>query len=95
MSAQAYLTTIEQRTGKTPRELIASAADAGLTTGSKAGEIVAYFKTEHDLGHGHTMTLAQVIRNIDTVDLANPTPSGPPPGSIGRLWLDGMDSRPS
>ncbi|WP_413452594.1 DUF4287 domain-containing protein [Georgenia phoenicis] len=95
MSGQAYLTTIEQKTGRTPRELIAIAADAGLTADSKAGEIVTFFKTEHDLGHGHAMALAQVIRNLDTVDLANPTPSGPAPGSIGRLWLDGIDSRPS
>lgn len=94
MSAQAYLTTIEQQTGKTPRQLIANAAEAGFTEASKVGEIVAYFKTEHGLGHGHATALAQTIRNLDTVDLANPDPHASPPGSIGRLWLDGIDSRP-
>ncbi|WP_413319729.1 DUF4287 domain-containing protein [Agrococcus sp. 1P02AA] len=95
MSAQSYLTSIEQQTGTTPRALIGLAAAAGLTASSKAGEIGAWFKSEHGLGHGHAMTLAQIIRNLDTIDLANPTPAGPPPGSIGRLWLDGEATRPS
>lgn len=95
MSGQSYLTTIEQQTGKTPRELIALAADAGLTGDSKAGEIGAWFKAEHGLGHGHAMTLAQIIRNLDAIDLANPNPAGPPPGSIGRLWLDGAATNPA
>lgn len=95
MSAQSYLTTVEKQTGKTPRELIALAHDAGLTGESKAGEIGTWFKTEHGLGHGHAMTMAQVIRNLDSIDLANPEPTGPPPGSIGRLWLDGEATRPS
>ncbi|WP_322410626.1 DUF4287 domain-containing protein [Microbacterium invictum] len=95
MSGQAYLTTIEQQTGKTPRELIALANEAGLTSESKAGEIGSYFTSEHGLGHGHAMTLAQVIRHLDDIDLANATPAGPPPGSIGRLWLDGAATNPA
>lgn len=95
MSAQSYLTTIEQKTGKTPRELITLAAEAGLTGDSKAGDIASYFKTEHGLGHGHAMTLAQVIRHLDSIDLGNPAPAGPPPGSIGRLWLDGAATNPA
>jgi len=71
------------------------AADAGLTATSKAGEIGAWLKTEHNLGHSHAMTLAQIIRNLDAVDLANPTPAGPPPGSIGRLWRDGAATQPT
>ena len=94
MSAQSYLTTIEQKTGRTPRQLIADAAEAGFTETSKAGEIATYFKEQHGLGHGHAMTLAQVVRNLDAIDLANPAPASPPPGSIGRLWLDGRDTLP-
>ncbi len=95
MSAQTYLTTIEKQTGRTPRELVALAAEAGLDSRSKAGEIGAYFKTEHGLGHGHAMTLAQVVRHLDTIDLSVASPAGPPPGSIGRLWLDGEATRPA
>lgn len=95
LSAQAYLDTIERTTGKTPRELIALASDAGLSADSKAGEIGGYFKAEHGLGRRHAMTLAQVVRHLDAIDLANPTPAGPPPGSIGRLWLDGAATKPA
>lgn len=94
MSGQSYLDTIEKKTGFTPRELIAKANDAGLTADNKAGEILAWFKTEYSLGHGHAMTMAQVIRNLDTVDVKNAGITPEPPGSIGRLWLDGLESRP-
>lgn len=95
MTAQAYLDTIERTTGLTPRALIAQAAAAGLTAGSKPGAIAGWLKAEHGLGHGHATTLAQVIRHLDAIDLANPRPAGPPPGSIGRLWLDGAATRPA
>lgn len=41
------------------------------------------------------MTLAQVVRHLDAIDLAVEDPAGPPPGSIGRLWLDGEATRPA
>ena len=95
MSAQSYLDTIEQRTGLTPRQLVTKAREAGLTAESKAGEIGSWFKTEYDLGHGHAMTMAQVVRNLDTVDIKNAETTPEPPGSIGRMWLDGIPTRPS
>ncbi|WP_328473198.1 DUF4287 domain-containing protein [Actinoplanes sp. NBC_00393] len=95
-SAQSYLTTIETRTGLTPRQLLARIDDGGLGgPDTKAAEIVSWLKTEYGLGHGHAMTMAQVSRHRESVDLKNADTTAPPPGSIGRLWLDGKDSLPS
>jgi hypothetical protein len=93
--AQSYLTTVEKKTGLTPRQILAELDAAGLgAADTPAGNIVAWLKEHHGLGHGHAMTLAQVSRHRATIDLALPETT-PPPGSIGRLWLDGVASLPS
>jgi hypothetical protein len=63
MSFQAYLDNIEQKTGKTPNELLALAKDKGFGTDTKAGEIVAWLAEDFDLGRGHAMALVHVIKN--------------------------------
>ncbi|GIE48668.1 hypothetical protein Ani05nite_22020 [Amorphoplanes nipponensis] len=94
--AQSYLTTIETRTGLTPRQLLDRIDAAGLGgPDTKAGDIVAWLKAEYGLGHGHAATMAQVSRHRASVDLRNAGTTPPPPGSIGRLWLDGKDSLPA
>ena len=94
-SAQSYLTTIETKTGRTPRQLLEDIDAAGLGgSGTKAGDIVAWLKSEYGLGHGHAMTMAQVARHRESIDIKNADTTPPPPGSIGRLWLDGKDSAP-
>ena len=93
--AQSYLTTIETKTGRTPRQLLNELDQAGLgAADTKATEIIAWFKTHHGLGHGHAMTLAQISKHRDAIDLARPAIT-PPPGSIGRLWLDGIATLPT
>lgn len=64
MSFQAYLDNIEEKTGKTPNQLIALAKKKGLIhSDTKAGEIVAWLKKDFDLGRGHAMALVYVIKN--------------------------------
>lgn len=64
MSFQAYLDNIEEKTGKTPNEFIALVGKKGLNTPeTKSGEIVAWLKEEFDLGHGHAMAMAHVIKH--------------------------------
>lgn len=64
MSFQAYLDNVEQKTGKTPNEFIALAKAKGFDGPSvKAGEIVAWLKSDFDLGHGHAMAMVHVIKN--------------------------------
>ena len=71
------------------------ADERGLgAAGTKTGEVVAWLKTEYALGHGHAMAIAQVIKHRETVDIKNAETTPEPPVSIGRLWLDGKDTRP-
>lgn len=69
MSFQAYLDTIEEKTGLTPRQLIELAAQKGLVGPSvKAGEIIAWLKTDYGLGRGHAMAIVHVIKHGDKID---------------------------
>ena len=64
MSFEAYSRNIHARTGKTPEELKALAAEAGVFTPTmKAGELVAWLKQEFDLGHGHSMAVWAAFKN--------------------------------
>ncbi|NIX76128.1 DUF4287 domain-containing protein [Microvirga terricola] len=68
MSFQAYLDNIQAKTGKTPEEFIALAKQKGfaengsLKPGVKAGNIVAWLKSEFELGHGHAMAIVALLK---------------------------------
>jgi hypothetical protein len=68
MSFQAYLNTIEAKTGKSPDDLRSLARDRGWTVdgalapGVKPGMIVAALQDEFGLGHGHAMAVVALIR---------------------------------
>ena len=62
MTYQAYLDTIQAKTGKTPEDFRALAAKKGLT---QYGEIMAWLKSDYGLGHGHANVIAQVIVHHD------------------------------
>lgn len=58
MTFQAYIDNIKVKTGKTPEQLKAAAAKAGIYSPTmKAAELVAWLKDEFDLGHGHSMAI--------------------------------------
>ncbi len=67
MSFQAYLDNIQKKTGKSPDDFkkLADAkgfSDNGkLKPGVKAGEIVAWLKTDFELGHGHAMAIYALL----------------------------------
>ena len=68
MSFQAYIDTIEAKTGKGPAQLRQLAADKGFTDGGKlradvkAGTIVDWLKTDYGLGHGHAMAVVALLK---------------------------------
>ena len=69
MSFQAYLDNIRAKTRKTPEQLKDLAAEAGVyRPDMKAGELVAWLKSEFDLGHGHSMAIWHVFRDKGWVD---------------------------
>lgn len=95
MSFQAYLDTIEEKTSLTPRQLIALAAQKGFAGPSvKAGEVVAWLKTEYALGRGHAMALVHVIKHGDKIDAKHVGSTGTHRDETDTLWLDGKATRP-
>lgn len=68
MSFQSYLDNIEERTGRSPKDLIKEAKSRGFDKpGTKAGEILSWLKEEYDLGRGHGMAIVHIIRKGDAI----------------------------
>jgi hypothetical protein len=96
MSFQAYLDTIEAKTGLTPRQFLALAAERGLNTpATKAGAIVQWLKDDYGLGRGHAMALVHVIKHGPRIDARHVGTSGTHRDESDTLWLDGKASKPS
>ena len=79
MSFQAYLDNAEQQTGFTPREFVAMAQERELT---KTGEIVAWLKADHGLGHGHATAIARLVTKGEAFVASHH-------GTDGVIHLDG------
>ena len=96
MSFQAYLDTIEDKTGLTPRELVALAGERGLEGPSvKAGPVLDWLRTDYGLGRGHGMALFYVIKNGPKIGPKHVGSTGSHRDEADTLWLDGKASRPA
>lgn len=93
MSFQAYLDTIEDKTGLTPRQFVELAEKRGLA-GDKAGEILEWLKADYGLGRGHGMALVHVIKKGDQIDAKHVGTTGVHRDESDTLWLDGKASKP-
>jgi len=68
MSFQAYLDNIQAKTGKSPADFKAMAAEKGFTDGSgvasgvKATQITGWLKQDFGLGHGHAMAIVALLK---------------------------------
>lgn len=95
MSFQAYLDTIEKKTGLTPRELVAKANERGFDgPGVKAGDVIAWLAEDYGLGRGHAMALVHVIKNGPSIDAKHVGSSGTHRDESDTLWLDGIATKP-
>lgn len=64
MTFAAYLTAIKAKTGRTPEQLKSDATKAGVYGADmKAAELVSWLKSEHGLGHGHSMAVWAVWKS--------------------------------
>ena len=95
MSFQAYLDTIEDKTGLTPRQFIELAREKGFDQpGTRAGAIVDWLKADYGLGRGHAMALVHVIKNGPKIDAKHVGGTGNHRDESDTLWLDGKATRP-
>ena len=93
MSFQAYLDNIEAKTGKTPNDFIALAKEKGFDDpATKTGAIVAWLKEDFELGHGHAMAMAHVIKNGPKISDKHVGSSGTHSDASDTLKLDGKKS---
>lgn len=93
MSFQAYLDTIEKKTGKTPQELLDEARGRGYGPDTKAGEVVAWLAGSYGLGRGHAMALVHVVRNGPTISAKHVGTDGVHRDESTELRLDGIAHR--
>jgi hypothetical protein len=93
MSFQAYLDKIEEKTGRTPRELVNEAVSRGYGD-VKAGVICDWLKADYDLGRGHAMALVHVIKNGPQISDKHVGTKGTHSDPSNMLWLDGKASNP-
>jgi hypothetical protein len=95
MSFQAYLDAIEERTGRTPRQLVDEAKARGYDAPSvKAGTIVDWLKEEYGVGRGHAMALVHVIKKGPYIGSQHVGSTGSHRDETDTLWLDGKATKP-
>jgi len=95
MSFQAYLDSIEKKTGLTPRQFVAIAHDKGLDApGVKAGEILTWLADDYELGRGHGMALVHVIQKGPRISEKFVGDDGVHRDESVELWLDGAATKP-
>lgn len=94
MSFQAYLDNIEEKTGLTPRELLAKAHEQGFDATTKATPIVQWLAAEYGLGRGHAMAIAHLITRGTTISEKHVGTDGVHRDESTELWIDGKATKP-
>lgn len=94
MSFQAYLDSVEEKTGLTPRQLIVAAHAKGFNETTKAGPILAWLKDDYDLGRGHGMAIVHVITKGARIDAKHVGTGTTHSDESDTLWLDGKATKP-
>lgn len=95
MSFQAYLDTIERKTGLTPRQLVDIAREKGFDETTKATPIIEWLAADYDLGRGHAMALVHVITKGPQISAKHVGSGGTHADATDTLWLDGAATNPN
>ncbi len=93
MSFQAYIDAVEKKTGKIPSDLVEEARQRGFGPNGKAGEVVAWLKTEYGVGQGHAMAFVHVLKHGEEISDKHVGTSGAHRDETNRLRLDGIANR--
>ncbi len=94
MSFQAYLDTIEAKTGRTPAEIITIAKAKGFdSSDTKAGAVIAWLSEDFQLGRGHAMAIVYVLKNGTHISEKHVGSDGVHRDETSTLRLDGINNR--
>ena len=93
MSFQAYLDTIESKTGLTPAELLERAHERGITSVTKAQVVVEWLNDDYGLGRGHAMAFFHVVKNGSEISDKHVGTTGTHRDASDTLRLDGIARR--
>lgn len=94
MSFQAYLDTIETKTGLTPRQLVDLAREKGFDSSTKATPIIEWLAADYGLGRGHAMAMVHVITKGPQISDKHVGTDGTHSDPSNTLWLDGKATNP-
>ena len=89
MSYQAYLDTLETKTGKTPAALLGEAAERGYTPSTKAAVVVEWLRDTYGVGRGHAIAFYGVLKNGATISDQHVGSTGTHRDASTVLRLDG------
>jgi hypothetical protein len=95
MTFQAYLDNIEEKTGLTPRQFLALAAEKGFDATTKATPILAWLAEDYGLGRGHGMALVHVITKGPQISAKHVGTGTAHSDPSDTLWLDGRATNPA
>lgn len=95
MSFQAYLDTIEAKTGLTPRQLLDIAREKGFDSSTKATPIIEWLAADYGLGRGHAMAMVHVITKGPQISDKHVGTDGTHADASNMLWLDGKATNPN
>jgi hypothetical protein len=71
MTFEAYITNIQAKTGKAPKDFFNEAIEQGvLRPETKTMEFVNWLKASSGLGHGHAMAVWEAFRRNGWIPLA-------------------------
>jgi hypothetical protein len=93
MTFQAYLDNLEDKTGKTPQELLDLAHGRGFDSSTKAQEFVDWLKADFGAGRGHAMALFHVLKNGPEISDKHVGTTGTHRDESTLLRLDGRANR--
>ena len=93
MSFQAYLDALEDKTGKTPTQLLEIAVTRGFDSATKAQPVLDWLRDDYGVGRGHGMAFVHVLKNGADISDKHVGSAGVHRDDSVTLRLDGKAQR--
>lgn len=93
LSFQAYLDAVEDKTGKTPTQLLEIACTRGFDSATKAQPVLDWLRDDYGVGRGHGMAFVHVLKNGADISDKHVGSAGVHRDDSATLRLDGKAQR--